>query len=407
MAQLLLNKTRKEPKMHTATIDSTKRFVHVERARRYDIDAIRVFAFFTLILYHVGMYYVEGWTWHLKSDHQSSALAWPMIFVNQWRMSLIFLVSGLALSFIIGHYSVRRIIAKRVYRLGVPFAIAMVLIIPIQPYLELISKAQSFPVLGELSYLEFLWRYVQLSDWPHSAFDGAAYGFIWNHLWFIPYLLLYSILIAIFHPLIKKVNIGERWAKTGLFGIVVCPIALQILWKLVLDDSKPISHTLVDDGYAHGLYFTYFFCGYLISNQTNLWCKLNAHRWFLLAGAVSCFMLLLLFWVVFNSAQWHHHCFGVIASTNQWLWILVILSWASAYLNRPSRFVSSINTHIYAWYILHQTVILIFAYWLNQLRLSGILEAAALVTCTYLSCYFIVHKVIARFHVTQHMFGSR
>src|SRR5262249_51501932 len=37
--------------------------------RRHDIDALRALAFLLLILYHVGMYYVAGWPWHLKSPH--------------------------------------------------------------------------------------------------------------------------------------------------------------------------------------------------------------------------------------------------------------------------------------------------------------------------------------------------
>ena len=37
--------------------------------RRHDIDALRALAFLLVILYHVGMYYVADWPWHLKSPH--------------------------------------------------------------------------------------------------------------------------------------------------------------------------------------------------------------------------------------------------------------------------------------------------------------------------------------------------
>ena len=71
-------------------------------ARRYDIDALRVFAFGLLIFYHVGMFYVLDWGFHIKSTYQSEWLQIPMLFTNQWRMSLLFLVSGLAVSFVWG-----------------------------------------------------------------------------------------------------------------------------------------------------------------------------------------------------------------------------------------------------------------------------------------------------------------
>ena len=34
--------------------------------RRHDIDALRALAFALVIVYHLGMYYVAGWHWHLK-----------------------------------------------------------------------------------------------------------------------------------------------------------------------------------------------------------------------------------------------------------------------------------------------------------------------------------------------------
>jgi hypothetical protein len=54
--------------------------------RRYDIDALRVFAFGLLILYHVAMFYVADWGWHVKSAYQAEWLQLPMTVVNQWRM---------------------------------------------------------------------------------------------------------------------------------------------------------------------------------------------------------------------------------------------------------------------------------------------------------------------------------
>jgi hypothetical protein len=66
--------------------------------RRYDLDWIRVGAFFLLILYHVGMFYVP-WEWHVKSPHPVEALEPVMLLTNPWRLTLLFLVSGAATRF--------------------------------------------------------------------------------------------------------------------------------------------------------------------------------------------------------------------------------------------------------------------------------------------------------------------
>ena len=88
--------------------------------RRHDIDFLRVFAFSLLILYHVGMFYVYDWGWHVKSAYQAEWLQLPMTFTNQWRMSLLFVISGLAISFIWGRYSPGRLALRRSWRLLLP-----------------------------------------------------------------------------------------------------------------------------------------------------------------------------------------------------------------------------------------------------------------------------------------------
>ena len=66
--------------------------------RRYDIDALRVIVFGLLIFYHVGMFFVP-WDYHIKNSVIYDWLTYPMIFVNQWRLSLLFVISGMGTFF--------------------------------------------------------------------------------------------------------------------------------------------------------------------------------------------------------------------------------------------------------------------------------------------------------------------
>ena len=72
-------------------------FIKMENAmqRRHDLDWVRVCAFALLVLYHVGMYYVT-WDWHVKSPDAGHALEPFMMLSSPWRLSLLFLVSGVA-----------------------------------------------------------------------------------------------------------------------------------------------------------------------------------------------------------------------------------------------------------------------------------------------------------------------
>ena len=60
-------------------------------ARLVFLDWVRILAFFILVLYHVGMYYVS-WDWHIKSEFAGSALAPFLVLSAPWRLGLLFLV---------------------------------------------------------------------------------------------------------------------------------------------------------------------------------------------------------------------------------------------------------------------------------------------------------------------------
>ena len=68
------------------------------KVRLHELDGLRVAVFGLLILYHTGMLYVAGWDWHYKSQYKSEILANVMLWSNQWRMSLLFFISGAALA---------------------------------------------------------------------------------------------------------------------------------------------------------------------------------------------------------------------------------------------------------------------------------------------------------------------
>ncbi|MFY1079749.1 acyltransferase family protein, partial [Escherichia coli] len=88
----------------------------------------RVFAFALLILYHTAMAYVDDWGFHLKSMHTAEWLQWPMLFVNRWRMSLLFLISGIAIALMRPEGRLLRFAGLRTWRLLLPLLFGMFVI---------------------------------------------------------------------------------------------------------------------------------------------------------------------------------------------------------------------------------------------------------------------------------------
>ena len=149
---------------------------------------VGLLAFGLVMVYHLGMAYVADWPWHLKSAHAAEWLQWPMRALNLWRLDLVFLVSGLALGLLMRREApALGLLRQRSARLLLPLAFGMAVVVPYQAYAQALAGGLIQPGFGA-----FLWRYAQGGPWPADAFDGWQFGVTWNHLWFLPYLWLYT-----------------------------------------------------------------------------------------------------------------------------------------------------------------------------------------------------------------------
>jgi len=374
--------------------------------RRHDIDALRVFAFGLLILYHVGMFYVADWGWHVKSAHQAEWLQLPMLLSNQWRMPLIFLISGLAVNFVWGKYSAGRFAARRVWRLLVPLVFGMAIIVPPQAYLEALGKGVIEP-----GFLQFMWRYLTFQEFPANAWDGVEIAvWTWNHLWYLPYLLCYTLILIPVAKLLDGPAGAVRNEFRGLRStwLVLVPIIpLMIYGNFIYPRFPYISHALVDDWYAHAQYFTFFLYGFLIGRDAGIWSELASMRKITLPLAVTSFILLLVQRELFvdGSGFWADQASAFIVYTNRWMWIVTVLGWGHHLLNRPMKWLPYATEAVYPWYILHQTITVVAGVYLSKLALGPVVEPLLLLIATLGGCLVLHELVIRRTPLLRPLFG--
>lgn len=372
--------------------------------RRHDLDALRAIAFFFLILYHVGMLYVAGWDWHLKSGYTTAALQWPMMFLNRWRMDLIFLISGAATAFMMGRLALGAFVRQRAWRLLLPLAFAMVVVIPLQPYCQGVANG-----LVEPGFLRFLGRYFTGHRWPANAFDGWRYGFTWNHLWYLPYLLAYTLALVALQPVLNtRAGRAVRDGFVGLRGwrLLAYPAIPLFVSAVALGMRFPPTHALVDDWYNHATYFTVFCYGWMLASSVEVWGELARLRGASLAAA------LLAFGVYIASRVDHPSAAALwlvlaVRSLYVWLALCAALGWAHALLNRPLHWLPFATEAVYPWYILHQSLIVAIAYWIVPLHLGAAIEPSLVIAGTVAGCWILHLAVIRRFRWLAACFGIR
>jgi peptidoglycan/LPS O-acetylase OafA/YrhL len=381
--------------------------------RRHDIDALRALAFALLILYHWGMLYVGGedWGWHLKSTHLADWLQLPMLLVNRWRMDLIFLVSGLSVHFLLRDLTtprndIGRFVALRSWRLLLPLVFGMLVVVPIQPYAQGVANG-----VVEPGFWRFLGDYLRGRTWPGESFDGAD-GLTWNHLWYLAYLWVYTLAFAALLPLLRSaVGVRLQRALTGLRGgwLLVLPALPLLVATLTLQPVFGDDGDLENDWYRHAIYFTVFLYGWWIGTDAGLWAELARLRRRALGWALFLFSVYAL--LVFTTPEvvpyWQETIIRTLRNAYIWTALCAILGWGHVLLDRPFRWLPWANEAVYPWYVLHQSLIVVCAYWLLPMRLGPVLEPLLVLGGTLGGCWLLHEFVIRRSNLLRPCFGMK
>lgn len=366
--------------------------------RLTELDWLRILAFGLLILYHVGMFYVR-WPWHVKTPHPVPALETWMQWLNPWRLPLLFLISGAALSLLLGQARTRRIAGPRSRRLLPPILFGMAVVVPPQAYLQVVEQ---HGYTG--SYLDFLALYFQ----AHHGFCDKDQHCLslptWNHLWFVVYLWLYTLLAALLWR-------GARgWAEApGWMQITRGARLLWVPWLLLavlrqqLLDRFPPSNDLVHDYYNHGLYLSLFVLGAALFGQRDdrhgAWAAAVRLRWWALASAVAAQLFMIAMGRLFEDDA-PDSLVMVLRAVNalrQWAPIVAALGFARLHLagrDGPTR--RWLTQAVFPFYIAHQTIIVVAASWLARQGLHQGVEAALLVALTAVGCglvFIVVRRI--------------
>ena len=351
--------------------------------RLYFLDWTRIGAFAVLIAYHVGMYYVS-WDWHVKSPNASSAFEPLMRLSEPWRMGLLFLVSGAATSLMLARGGPsRRFMRARSSRLLLPLLAGMAIVVPPQTYFEVIDKAG---YAG--SYLDFLVLYF-------SAYGGFCHGNdclvlpTWNHLWFLPYLFVYTLLLwAVLRRWPEAIDqlgamLARRLAGAGLW---LAPLAVLALLRVLLLSRFDSTHALIDDWHNHAVYGFLFLLGVGLVRVPVLFDRMADGRWAALLLALTCWGLLQAYFAAYSELpppQWLRAIQRVVHATLQWTAIVAVLGFARRHLDVDHRWRAPLNEAVFPCYILHQTLIILAAVALRGLQLPVAIEAPLLLALAF------------------------
>ena len=372
------------------------------RPRNLTLDWLRVLGICAVLVIHLGEVFNPWDEWHVSNPVRSRLAGEVVVFFAPWIMPMMFLVAGWSSCYALERRPNRRFVRERFVRLGIPLVLGVLLLVPPQVYLERRLREQ---FTGSL-----------VAFYPHF-FDGIypQGNFSWHHLWFLGHLLVYS-LVAL--PLFRYWR-SERgrlqlrriatWCA-GPFGLLwlAAPLVLErhVLWWLL-----PARAALTVDWANHAILFVAFVYGYMLAAEPAFLTDLD-QQWKSAAR----------FAIAMSAALWAmawrgllpngipepystgYLAFWSIYGVGAWAWVVFVIGVARRVRWRdPPLFVWA-RDRSYAWYLVHQPVVVAAAVAVIPTSLPLGAKVAAFSAISIVGTV-IATEALAHFRVTRVMLG--
>jgi uncharacterized protein (DUF2147 family) len=382
--------------------------------RRYDIDWLRVSATYLLLLFHVGMVFNPAPFYHIRNTDQSFAMLILCGFIGLWHMPLFFLLAGWSAFSSLSVRSTGGFLRERFFRLFVPLVAGCVLLMPAIKYLELSSGLDAnYSGLYVAPSLEAGFRKVIPSGLPVAVpFDESFLSFVptffthlsrftWGHLWFVAYLLTFTLLYL---PLFRRIRASREGFEHASALWIYAPILPLAIIQMAMRERWPGLQNLIDDWANFAYYSVYLVAGFTLARFPALEAAMHLeHRRALAIGLAATVVLLLGVVGVFAAPK------VLLASTAiaGWCFVVALLGWARRKLAFSTALLAYLTESAFPVYLLHQWAIVVPGYFLIRQPLGLWTKFFLLLLVSTALTIAIYHLLVRPFSFPRFLCGMK
>ena len=351
--------------------------------RRHELDWLRVFSTALLFPFHTARIF-DGLGFYVESMPPSRVARAFVEAVSLWHMPLLFTVAGAAAFHALGHRSEGQYLRDRLRRLGIPFIIGLIVLIPPQSWVGLRTHQPA----SRLSLLEYYPRFLHVDP---ARLDGFHGTFTPGHLWFLPFLLLFSLPTLPLARVLRSDG-AHRWLRGLSNPFAVLPLGLTFGLVRATGLAEPFNPLLFLGFYAVGM---------LLAAQP----AMNSTAWRVLP--ISAVAALGATAIVMTGGAEHGLAWRFAAGLAGWATILVLLAVFHRFLSHGSPLLGRLTTAIMPVYVLHQTVIVLLAGPLLRLPVASWVHAFAICIGSFLVTALVYELMVMRIAVFAWALGVR
>lgn len=353
--------------------------MEVTNQRYAELDWLRVILIIAVFMHHVFMPF-NGDDWHIVNSESSKLLDDIMVYFEQLRLPVLFLIAGAGSVILLNRLNSRTFLISKSKRLLLPLLLAMMFITPPQAYFE--APAQFASLL--------------------DAYQQRILLFDNKHLWFIEFLIIFMLLAIPFKRALDTSSGQSLLAFVEKlvhrpFGLMLSVVVLVTV-RCFLKTFYPEQDGAIENLSVSVFYLIFFLTGMVFMSRPAIWQSLRRYRRVNLYSFITCSLVFYIYYLgdfsFIGSLALRWQIWWGLTALVSWSGMLVMLGYGGHYLNESPAWLRQTNELIYPFYILHQTVIVVLAYYIVQWQAGIALKSLTLLVFAFILtaglCYFVI-----------------
>ncbi len=356
--------------------------------RLHALDSLRAIMMMLGVVLHSVLTYIGGEpysVWKIRDPlYFNTNLEWISACIHVFRMPIFMVVAGFFAALLFYERGERRMIKNRMNRITYPFlAFLFILVVP---------------VVGGMSY-----TYEVFAANPNALNEAlqpftSLAGFLPErtmHLWFLYYLIMFSIVSFALGLLFKKLPAFSGFVHHGFHAVFERPILRLFVFTLLTMAILLImnrywvatSTSLLPDLNTFIFYFFFYLFGWVLYKSKSLLSSFKKYDWIFTLSGLALFS----WYFVTDTSEMELWMVISIRSLSCWLFIFGITGLFIRYASNHSAAMRYMSDSSYWVYLIHLPLTIIIPGLIADWNLPGTLKFLFVMTSTAVICFATYH----------------
>lgn len=339
----------------------------IKEERKHYIDNLRNMTILLLFPVHTFMIWNDFGSLFYIWQGENKFLSTCIVLINPWFMPLLFVLAGISARYALEKRSNREFIKQRINKLLIPFLAGLVVLVPVQTlYARKFFQGYTGSLWDNLCYF-----FTHLTDF--SGYDGA---FTPGHLWFILFLFLISLAALVIFRLLPYERLEVHVEKFSAYGVLLLFVPVWLMYYLGNFG-----------GYSIGKNLALYLIGYYVLSNDKIIEKVEKH--IKLLGSL-CIIVTVISVTMYYTFSYYGDLWVNFVG---WISILMLLVLGKNYFNKRTTFTTYFNQSSYPIYILHQSILVVLAYYVVQISENLVVQVTGICFGSFLLTVLAYHLI--------------